>query len=222
MGRHHLQPFRAAHAAPRGPRHAATRRPRSSGPGRPGQRRGLVAVLSLLLVGSLVWQSASAAFFGSTTKPTNSFTAGTVSITSSAAGSATFTLTGLKPGSTGSSCVLVTYTGNLASSVKLYGGNYVNTDAVAGAGHLAANVTLTVDQGSGTTCGAFGTSTNILNETVAAFGTNRTAFGSGVGSWTPSTNGTAKPYLITYLVGNDNAAQGDLARVDLIWEAQST
>ena len=181
----------------------------------------LAIVLGFLLSAGVVWQSSQAAFTANVSNPGNSFTAGKVSVTSTGSGSATFSVTGLKPGSSGSQCVDVTYTGNIAASVKMYGANYVNTDASAGAGQLAAVITLTISTGAGANCAAPGAQTQIYSGSLHTFGTTITTFGTGIGTFTPSTNGTIKPYTVAYSVGNDNTAQGDIGQVDFVWESQA-
>lgn len=62
-----------------------------------------------------------------------------------------FNATLLKPGSTNSKCILVTYGGAVASTVELFGTGKTATNA------LDTYVTLTVEQGTGAThadCGA--------------------------------------------------------------------
>ena len=56
-----------------------------------------------------------------------------------------FTASNLKPGATGTKCIVVTSTGSLASTVKLYGTSYATTKA------LADNINLKVEEGTGAT-----------------------------------------------------------------------
>src|SRR5437764_9711898 len=90
----------------------------------PSKRMRLALLLAAIPIGLLgsglfVWQASYSAFTATTTNGANSWSAGTVTISSSP-GTAMFTASGLKPGNNGTACVKVTYTGSLAAVVKLY------------------------------------------------------------------------------------------------------
>jgi len=80
--------------------------------------------LTVLIAGLLAGVAAFGAYsaFSATTSNTgNSFASGTVAIGDNDGGStALYTSSGNKPGDSTASCIRVTYTGSLASSVKLY------------------------------------------------------------------------------------------------------
>ena len=59
-------------------------------------------------------------FSRTTANPSNSFAAGTVNIADNDGG-ATLSLPTMAPGTSGSGCIRVTFNGNLASRVRLYG-----------------------------------------------------------------------------------------------------
>ena len=87
-------------------------------------RRGRLLVMAgipLGMIGSaaLVWQASYAAFSGKTENASNTITSGTVSLSDNDSGTAAFTLTGLRPGSSGSRCIVVTYTGSLTPSTDV-------------------------------------------------------------------------------------------------------
>ncbi len=173
--------------------------------------------LALLCGTGLAWQASYSAFATTATNPGDSWATGTVSLSNNAAVAVFNNITGLIAGSTGTNCILVTYTGNLASTVKLYVQNYSGT--------LGPYLTMTVQSGSGTSCGAFGASTTIFSGTLDSLRTASTAFSSGLPAaspWSPAINGSAKPYQFTYTLTDDNAAESATASLDLVWEAQST
>ena len=182
--------------------------------------RGVVIVL-LGLLGSavLIWSSTQAAFSGTTGNSGNSWTAGSVSLSDDDSGSALFSVTGLKPGSTGSKCIEVTYTGNIASSVKLY------TTALSYTGALGTYLDFTVELGTGGTyadCTGFSAEATLHSTTLAAFASGYTNYGNGVGSWTPSSNGQKKTYKFTYTLQDNDSAEGASAGIGFTWESQST
>ncbi len=133
-----------------------------------------------------------------------------------------FTASGLKPGSTGTKCIAVTSTGTLPSAVKLYGTSYSTTN------NLAGNVTLTVEEGTGATsssCTGFVSGTTLYNGTMASFGTGKTSYATGVGSWTPTGSGSeTKSYRVTYTLSSStpDTAQGGTAALGFTWESQNS
>jgi hypothetical protein len=188
-----------------------------------------VLPLGILASAAMVWQSSYAAFSGTTTNGGNSWTAGTVKLTDAANGTAILNATALKPGSTGSACITLTYGGSLAAATKLYvaSGDLTTT---TGPSNLAQYLTLKVDEGTGTvpSCSDFVASGNDYNptsstaETLSTFASSATNFANGVGAWTPAANGATKDYRFTWTVQDNNAAQGLNATVKFTWEAQNT
>jgi hypothetical protein len=177
------------------------------------------------LIGSaaLVWQASYSAFSATTQNPTNNWATGSVALTDDDSNTAMFNATSLKPGSTGSKCIAVTSNGSLPAAVKLYGTSYAQTKS------LGTYITLTVDEGSGggfaAGCSGFTSSTQIFNGTLDAFGTTKTAYASGVGSWTPTgTAGESKVYKFTYTVSasTPDTSQGGTAAIGFTWESQNT
>lgn len=192
------------------------------------QHRSTLAVMlgvmiGLVITGLLVLRTTQAVFSGTTTTPTNSWATGGASITNDHTGTAIFstatdgTLTG---GQTLSKCVVVTYNGatTTGTSVKLYGSS---------SGSLAQYLTLTIDQGtggggaSGSCTGFSSSSTPYSAGTVADFGSTRTTFGTGVGTWSPSTVGATMTYRFTITVQNVAGAQNANATGTFVWEAQA-
>jgi hypothetical protein len=186
--------------------------------------------LGIIASGVLVWQASYAAFSATTTNPNNSFSAGSVVLTDDHQPSTVlFNASGLKPGSNGSSCIKVTYNGNLAATVKMYikSGDLTNTT-----GDLSPYLTLQVAEGTGNAadCSDFAGGSNLYNptgsgdttKTLADFATNKTTFGTGVSAFAPTGSGQTKTYKISYWLQDNNLAQGKNNTVKFTWEAQNT
>ena len=184
---------------------------------RRGSRWAALAVTVGLVLGCvLVWRSSYAAFSDPTSNPGNMWAGGTVSLADNDSGAALFNVTGLIPGNTDTQCVLVTYTGNVTSTVRLYAADYL--------GALGPYLNLVVEVGDGSTCGDFGNAATLFSGTLHSLRTSNTDFATGlpaVNPWSPSANGAVKPYRFTYSLADDNAAQGATADVDFVWAAQS-
>jgi len=203
---------------------AATRRP----------SRKIATVVSLVAIpaalavsGLVVAQSSYSAYSATTVNPTSNWATGTVALTDDDANTAAFTASNLKPGSTGSRCIVVSSTGTLPASVKLYGTGAATTKA------LASNITLNVTQGTG---GSFGsctgytplsTGSGVYSGTLADFGSTATSFATGAGSWNTAgvaTGAETRTYQLTYTVKSDasNDTQGGTAALGFTWEAQNS
>ncbi|MBV9832440.1 MAG: hypothetical protein JOZ82_12685 [Marmoricola sp.] len=180
------------------------------------------APVALLASGAMVWGASYSAFSATTVNPTSNWSAGTVALADDDSNTAMFTASGLKPGSTGTKCIAVTSTGTLPAAVKLYGTSYSTTN------NLAGNVTLTVEEGTGATsssCAGFVSGTTIYNGTMASFGTSKTSYATGVGSWAPTGSGSeTKSYRVTYTLSSStpDTAQGGTAALGFTWESQNS
>ncbi|OII04093.1 hypothetical protein [Curtobacterium sp. MCBA15_008] len=183
-----------------------------------------IAIPAALVASGVVVSTASySAFSATTVNPTSNWTAGSVALTDDDNNTALFNATGLKPGSTGANCITVTSTGSLPSTVKLYGTNASATKA------LDANMTLTVEQGTG---GGFGSCTGFTPATTSGtlysgLLSNFTAanFASGLGTWAPTgTASESRVYRFTYTVSSTapNSVQGGTAALGFTWEAQNS
>jgi hypothetical protein len=182
---------------------------------------------SVFLSGLLVWQSSYAAFSSTTANPSSSFGSGSVVLADDDSGTAMFTPTLLKPLATGTKCIVVTSTGTLDSTVKLYATGYSTTNA------LSSWLDMVIDEGTGgtfassgpTSCTGFTLGTNIFTGTLASFGTTRTSFATGVGTWAPAGTGSpTKVYRIRYTLNTatPNTAQSGTAALAFTWEAQNS
>lgn len=185
----------------------------------------------IVVSGALVWHSSYAAFTDTTTNPGNSWTAGSVTLTDNKNGVALFTASGLVPGDTGNKCIQVTYSGDVAAEVKLYG-VYTDTAPIDApdATELAPYVEFAVEEGSGTQedCSDFVNTSTLYGtqpafdpaKTVADFATNVGSYATGLSSWAPSATAT-RTYKVSYQLKDDDAAQGKSVKLNLVWEAQS-
>lgn len=193
--------------------------------GRSAKVVAAAVVAGLIGSGALVWQASSAAFTANTLNDGNSWSSGRVVLSDNDFAGANFNETNLRPGSTATKCIEVTYDGTVASSVKLF--SNVPT------GTLGQYLDFDVETGSGTSCASFGTKTQVFGDvdttpdntadTLDNFAALHTNWGNGVGTWTPSTAGSVKPYFFTYTLGSDDAAQNlSATNVRFTWEAQNT
>jgi hypothetical protein len=190
----------------------------------------LVAIPAALAVsGLVVAQSSYSAYSATTVNPTSNWATGTVALTDDDTNAAAFTASNLKPGSTGSRCIVVSSNGSLPASVKLYGTGAATTNA------LASNINLTVTQGTG---GSFGSCTGftalssgsaVYSGTLADFGSSATSYATGTGTWNTTGVATGAPaetrtYQLTYAVKADapNSTQAGTAAIGFTWEAQNS
>ncbi|GAA4664543.1 hypothetical protein [Frondihabitans cladoniiphilus] len=188
-----------------------------------------IAIPAALIASGVIVSAASySAFSATTSNPTSNWQAGSVALTDDDNGVALFTVSPtvpLKPGSTGTNCIAVTSTGNLPSTVKLYGSNYATTNG------LAAQLSLTITQGTG---GGFGTCTgftplatgsSVYSGTVAGFGGAATTFATGVGSWAPTgTASETRVFQFSYTLSPTAlpTVMGGTAALGFTWEAQNS
>jgi hypothetical protein len=189
----------------------------------PSARIVLIAVLVASVVcGSMVWSSSGAVFSATTANPTNSFTAGTVTVSDDDGGGVLFNVSSLKPGSTNSHCIKATYTGNLTTAgagVRVYASDYTGTG-------LGSYVTLTIEQDTaGAPTGVYGNcgnfaGTSIYSGTMATFAA-KTTWATGVGTWAPTAAAQTKVYKFTWTLNDDNGAQNKTSGIKFWWEAQT-
>jgi len=190
------------------------------------RRTGAVAVAAAVVAGligsgAFVWQGTNAAFTSTTSNGANNWTAGAVTIGDDDSNTALFNASGLVPGSNGSKCIKVTYTGNVTAAVKLY--------VASSAGTLAPYVDLVVEEGSGggntgdfTSCGSF-SGTTIYTGTLANMASTRTNFGNGVGSFAPTAANQFKVYKFSYTLNasTPDAMQNATCSATFQWESQA-
>src|SRR5215207_611710 len=133
----------------------------------------LITLLVLGALGAAAGYGTFAAFTASTADGSNSYAGGTVTLSDNDSGVAAYALTSRSPGDSGQRCVRVTYSGSLASTVRLY------RSAFSGGTGLDAYVDLSVTRGTGsqTDCSDFSAAASVYSGTLAAF---PTAYGSGL------------------------------------------
>jgi hypothetical protein len=203
--------------------------------GRPGQhrldvpprrwpRRTIVgaAACAVLLTVSAGWQPAYSSFFKTTATGSNSWTTGTVTFGANNPASALFTVTGAEPGSFGSQCIQISYTGSLTAGVRLY---------ASASGTLAPYLTLQITEDNDTshTCGTFSSTATIYNttgmtdttKTLTAFATASSNWSTGVSSWSASPSSTTRLYTIAWQLQDDNGAVSKTASATFTWAAQT-
>jgi len=181
--------------------------------------------VALVASGAVVSTASYSAFSSTTENPTSNWATGSVALTDDDGGTALFSATNLKPGSTDAKCITVTSTGTLPSTVKLYGTGATSTK------DLAANTTLTVEQGTG---GSFGSCTGftpattggtLYNASLAGFATTHSNYANATGGWVTAGGTTAetRTYRISYTVSPTlaNTSQGASASLGFTWEAQN-
>lgn len=209
--------------------HAATR----AGWRRPGGIAVIALAVVLGLVGSgiLVWHASYAAFTSTTSNGTNSWTSGSVTLSDDDSASLLFNATGLKPGSTDTKCITVSYGGNLPTSgVKLY----IKTgDLADSTPSLASYINMTVSEGTDTNPTTFGDCTGFVadgvgqpivnNVALATIATSNTNYATGAGVWAPSAT-ASKVYQFTYTLSasTPDTVQGKTATASFTWEARSS
>jgi len=190
--------------------------------------KSLAMPVAMLAGAGLVYQSSYAAFSGTTSNPSNSWAAGQVVLTdddggtSPTTGTAMFTATLLKPGSTGEKCIVVSSTSTVASTLKLY------TSAVTTTNALSSYLNLTIEEGTGGSyaggCTGFTSAATTFTGSLATLATSATGYASGVGSFALTGTPTeTRSYRISYSVdaATPNTAQNGTAAATFVWEADS-
>lgn len=182
--------------------------------------------VALLASGALVLQGSSAAFSATTSNPANSWASGAVGLTdddggtSPTTGTAMFSVTRLKPGSTGSKCIVVTSQGTVSSTLKLYSTAVTTTNA------LSTYLNLTVEEGTGGSFGActgFTAAATTFTGTLSGFAA-KADYATAVGGFAlAGTPPETRSYRITYTLdaAAPNSVQGGTAGANFVWEAQS-
>ena len=182
--------------------------------------------LAILASGALVLQGSSAAFSATTSNPGDSWAAGQVVLTdddggtSPTTGTAMFTATKLKPGTTGQKCITVSSTSTVASTLKVYSTAVTTTNA------MSTYLNLTVEEGTGgsfASCTGFVSAATDFTGTLAGFAANG-AFASGVGAFAlAGTPPETRSYRFTYTLDptTPNTVQNGTASANFVWEAQS-
>jgi hypothetical protein len=188
-------------------------------------------LLTLLVIGAFGAVSGAAtfsAFSSETTNAANSFAAGSVELTDNDLGAAMLSLSNAQPGATDTSCILVTYSGSLSSTVRLYG---------AFTGTLAPYLTLTVTRGDDPTP-VFDDCNGFVADSTDYVGAGQGVVYQGALSAFPSTyaaglvdplaaspetwtTGETHTYRFVVSLADDNGAQGLTSTAVFTWEARN-
>lgn len=187
-------------------------------------RKILRTVVVVGAVGAVAAMGAFSAFTSQADNPSNSVTAGTVTLADNDSGTALYSLANAKPGDTsGPQCVRVSYTGSLDADVKLY------TPSTIGA--LGPEVNLKIEAGtqaspSFPSCTGFVAQTTLFD---AALSTFPTTYAGGISDY-PGTAGTkwvnadAVVYRVTATLSASapDGAQGDTTDPHTLrWESRN-
>jgi hypothetical protein len=84
-------------------------------------RTSVLTLVVVMLIATLAGVQTRAAFSATTVSAGDSFASGTVALADNDSGTAVLSLSAAVPGNSDSGCITVTYTGSLASAVRLYG-----------------------------------------------------------------------------------------------------
>jgi predicted ribosomally synthesized peptide with SipW-like signal peptide len=182
--------------------------------------KGVITLVSALVIGLVASGATFSAFNAQTTSTANTFNTGTVSIADNDGGSVMFALSGMRPANPVNRCIQVTYTGTLGAAVKLYG------TTTAGTG-LESYLNLTVTRGT-VSSGAFPSCTSFTADASGAvlYSGLMSAFPASLAAPAiadPNTSwatGEVHAYQFTVDVVDDNNAQNKNATETFTWDAR--
>ena len=181
-------------------------------------------LLTALVVGVLVTVAGLgvfAAFTATTENPGNQIQSGTVAISDNDSGVALYNVTNAKPGDATSKCIRVSYTGSLASSVKLYVSSGITNGTL---------YNLSVERGSGTTnfstCAGFTASSTPHDAALGTFPTTYAAGVDGKAGGAAWNNGDTVDYRFTITQNDDSTPNAHTSAASsgshtFTWEARN-
>lgn len=192
-------------------------------------RRWVLAALVVTgVIAAITVGFTAAAFVSNSSNPGDSFSTGTVAITDNDAGGFMLALSSARPGDSDTSCIRVTYSGSLDSTVRLY---------ATVSGGLDAYLQLTVTRGTDSSP-AFDSCTNFTADSTDYIGSGAGVIYSGLLSAYPATYGAgivdptsgapetwttseAHSYKFVISLNNNPAAQGRSSTATFTWEARN-
>ena len=191
-------------------------------------RKALRSLVVLSLVAFVGWGVTHAAFSGTTSNTSNTFSAGSVAVGDNDVGGAVLSLSNARPNDSDDGCLKVTYTGSLASSVRMW-------SSVSGS--LAPYVSLKVIRGTDSTP-SFPACTNFTPDGTDYIGAGNGVVYDGLLSGFPTsyagglvepkaatpeswTNGEAHSYRFVVTLNDNAAAQGLSSTATFNWEARN-
>jgi hypothetical protein len=191
----------------------------------------LVSIPLAVLVGAgLVWHASYAAFSSSTRNGGNTWSTGTVTLTSDDAGAARFTVANMVPGQTDTKCIKVTATATVPGTVKLYLLNLIPSSQGL-ENYIKLQVT-SGNSGSFASCAGYVAGpTLISNQSLAATSAAYNSYTNGVGAWVTAgqPTGESMTYQFTWTFDTSGLTQAQLdtlqgARtgIDFGWELQNS
>ncbi|MEO8261252.1 MAG: hypothetical protein ABI566_01670 [Pseudolysinimonas sp.] len=186
----------------------------------------IVGPTAILVAGLLVWSGSSAAFTATTRNSGNNWETGSVLLSDDDLGSASFRISGIVPGQTGTKCLVVTSQSTVPGQVRAYVANL-------GAQGLENNIVILEEIGHG---GSFADCTGFVVEetlplvTLAQAAAASYNYATGGMAWnTTGTPGETKSYRVTWTFDVStltqtqiDVLQGKSASIDAVWELQST
>ncbi|CCH32211.1 hypothetical protein ABZ816_34385 [Actinosynnema sp. NPDC047251] len=180
--------------------------------------RYAAAPLGILLSGVLVLVASQAAFSAQTSTGSNSWSTGTIDLTNDHEGRAVFAVDKLAPNTTDSKDVVVTYTGDYASDIRMFA-----TSPVEPTGSLARNITLTIQRGTGSGASFTPDQNAQWAGTLADFDAIGSYANGVLGYQTPGSG--AKTFRIGYTfapTGDTTDLMGKNTGVTFTWAAETT
>jgi len=188
-------------------------------------RKTLLSLLVVGVIGSVAGWGVYSAFTATTGNSGNTITAGTVNISQHAGATTMYSATNQGPGASVVKCVRVTYTGSLASSVKLYISN--------GTPNGAGSFNLKVERGSGLSspdntmnCTGFTSSSTPFDADLTTFATTYAGGYDGKAGGTAWATNDAVDYRFTISVNDDATPNAHTSTVSsnahtFTWEARN-
>jgi hypothetical protein len=192
------------------------------------KRRIFITIAVLALMAGVAVFTTSAAFTATSSNPGNLIEAGTVSIGDSDAGTGKlYNALSQKPGAgngPASACIRVTYSGSLASSVKLYRSAVTNGDKF----HLTierGGTSLTAPAAD-MNCTGFSAATTAFDTTLDQLGTGYAGGVDGKAGAAAWSSGQSVDYRFTVYPVDDNTPNAHTSALDtgshsFTWEAQN-
>jgi hypothetical protein len=192
------------------------------------KRRIFITIAVLALMAGVAVFTTSAAFTATSSNPGNLIEAGTVSIGDSDAGTGKlYNALSQKPGAgngPASACIRVTYSGSLASSVKLYRSAVTNGDKF----HLTierGGTSLTAPAAD-MNCTGFSAATTAFDNTLDQLGTGYAGGVDGKAGAAAWSSGQSVDYRFTVYPVDDNTPNAHTSALDtgshsFTWEAQN-
>ncbi|MBW4718077.1 hypothetical protein [Saccharothrix obliqua] len=179
--------------------------------------RYVAAPLGILLSGVLVLFASQAAFSAQTSTQSNTWSTGTINLTNDHEGQAVFAVDKLAPNTGESQEVVVKYTGDYPSDIRMFA-----TSPVEPTGALARNITLNIQRGTGTGASFTADQNARWTGTLAEFDAIG-AYANGVlGYQTPGS--VDKTFRISYNfapTGDTSGLMGQHTGVTFTWAAET-